>query len=754
MALSFARPKQNDKDIIKKSKSTVSRTSIKGGTNIATQIQAIVSMAEAKLAHHKDDYLIIRTVEELRAYVNECRYNNECALDTETTGLDPLKVDIVGVCLYTPNNKACYIPINHKSYVTGVRTNNQLTEDQVANELRFLIDDKIKIIMHNAKYDIRVCRHTLGLDFSCYWDTQLAANCIDENESHRLKDLHLKYCDSTDTESLTFDSLFGGITFDNVPINVAYLYASGDAIKTYELYQYQKTLLNRRVLAGPYNVFTNIEMPVLKVVCDMEDRGVCLDLGVCEALHSKYTKIKEEAYNKASTALKLYSEEVDKWRMKHPNESGKLSDPISITSPTQLAILFYDILKLEPVDKKSPRGTGEDILKEFAKGKHKDICEAILEVRGVEKLLGTYIDKMPEIAHKDGRIHCSYNQYGAKTGRFSSNDPNMQNIPSHNGDIRQMFKAQDGYVLVGGDFSQQEPKLTAHLSKDKTMLKAFLEGKDIYATIAGISFNKPYEECLEFRPDGTTNKEGKERRSQAKSIVLGILYGRQIPSIAEQLGVSTKKAQEIYDKVLKAFPALKKFMDESQTMARDLGYVDTAWGRRRHLPDMQLQPYEFSLNGKMQASFDPLNFGAEVATEVDPKEKTRLTKLLNECRGWQQKNTVIEQANQNGIKIKDNGGFIAQAERQCVNARVQGSAADLTKIAMIKIGDDEELKQLDFHLLIQVHDEVIGECPKENMKAVKERLEYIMVHCADDMMQVPMKCDIAITNNWYGKEVE
>ena len=419
MALSFARPKTNDKDIIKKSKSATTRTSIKGsGNNIASLIQNMVAMADAKLAHHKDDYILIRTVKDLRQYINDARMNDECAIDTETTGLNPLLVDIVGVCLYTPGKKAAYIPINHKSYVTGTRTKDQLTEKEVANELQ-LFDGKW--IFHNAKYDIRVMRKTLGIDLKPYWDTMLAAYCIDEEESHRLKDLHLKYCDSTDTESLTFDKLFGGVQFDNVPISTAYLYAAGDAIKTYELYKYQQTILNRRVLSGPYNVFWNIEMPLISVVADMEDRGVCLDYRVCEELHNKYHKLKEEAQERADKAIALYQTEIDNYKMKNINH--KLSDPISLSSPTQLAILFYDILKLESPDKKSPRGTGEDILKHFAQGKHKDICESILEMRSLDKLIGTYIDKMSEVALEDGRVHASYNQYGAKTGRFSSSDP-------------------------------------------------------------------------------------------------------------------------------------------------------------------------------------------------------------------------------------------------------------------------------------------------------------------------------------------
>lgn len=782
MALSFARPKSNDKNIIKKSKTVTNRTSIKsGGNNLAAQIQSIVAMANQKLAIHKDDYILIREPDQLYEYMKEMKQVGEGALDTEATGLNPLLVDIVGGCIYTPGQKAAYIPINHKSYITGTRTKDQLDEQTVSKIMKEFHKD-IRWIFHNAKYDIRVCRKTLGIDFKPYWDTMLAAYCIDEEESHRLKDLHLKYCNSKDTESLTFDTLFKGVTFDNIPISTGYLYAAGDAVKTYELYEYQKTLLNRRVLAGPYNVFWNIEMPLISVVADMEDRGVCLDFDVCKNLHEKYHKIREERQKQADEALAMYKDEIDNYRMgitysntypdgsteysnsqtskskkyghtKVSSNASKLSDPISLSSPTQLAILFYDILGLESPDKKAPRGTGEDILKHFAQGKEKNLCEAILGMRNVEKLLGTYIDKMPEIALKDGRVHASYNQYGAKTGRFSSQDPNLQNIPSHNKEIRQMFKAQDGYVLIGSDFSQQEPMVTAHLSADQKMQEAFINGRDIYATIAALAFHKPYEECKEFREDGTVNPAGKERRTQAKSIVLGILYGRQIPSIAEQLGVSTKEAQAIYDKVIASFPALGKFIEDSQNMARTEGYVTTAWGRRRHLKDMQLDRYEFSYSGKV-TNFDPLAFGSEVSTEVPKKVKDNYIKQLDKAFGWKKKNDIIQNALAQGIKIKDNGGFISQAERQCVNARVQGSAADITKLAMIAINNDERMKELDFHLLIQVHDEVIGECPIENAKEAGERLSYLMRTAPTHLIKLPFKCDVDFTNNWYGEEVE
>lgn len=751
MALSFARPKNNDKNIIKKSKTITNRTSIKsGGNNLAAQIQSIVAIANQKLAIHKDDYILIKEPDQLYEYMKEMKQVGEGALDTETTGLNPLLVDIVGGCIYTPGQKAAYIPINHKSYITGVRTKEQMDEETVSKIMKEFHKD-IRWIFHNAKYDIRVCRKTLGIDFKPYWDTMLAAYCIDEEESHRLKDLHLKYCDSKDTESLTFDSLFKGVTFDYIPILIAYLYAAGDAIKTYELYEYQKTLLNRKVLSGPYSVFWNIEMPLIPVVADMEDRGVCLDFDVCKNLHEKYHKIKEERQKQADDAFSMYETEIENYKMEHPNH--KLSDPISLRSPMQLAVLFYDILGLTSPNKKSPRGTGEDILKHFAQGKEKNLCEAILSIRNVEKLLGTYIDKMPEIALDDGRIHASYNQYGAKTGRFSSSDPNLQNIPSHNKEIRHMFKAQDGYVLIGGDYSQQEPRLTAHCSNDEKMKESYHQGKDIYATIASLAFDKPYEECKEFREDGTVNPEGKERRSQAKAIVLGVTYGKGIPAIGEDLGISTQKAQAVYDKVMESFPMLEKFMHDTQEKAREHGYVETPWGRRRHLKDMQLEPYIFKYDGKV-TNFDPLAFGSDVSTEVPERIKKEYTKKLDKCRFYKERIKVENDLKNQGISVTYNTNKIAQAERQCVNSVIQGGAADMAKLAMIHINNDEIMKELDFHLLICVHDEVIGECPIENAKKASERLAQLMIDAPKGKIDIPMKVDCEITRNWYGESVE
>lgn len=303
--------------------------------------------------------------------------------------------------------------------------------------------------------------------------------------------------------------------------------------------------------------------------------------------------------------------------------------------------------------------------------------------------------------------------------------------------------------------SQQEPKVMTQMCGDPKMIKAYQEGKDLYAEIAALSFNTTYDNCLEFRPDGTTNPEGKNRRSQAKSILLGVLYGRGVPSIAEQLGTTTKKAQAIKDSVFKGFPAIPKFEEDSLEMAYEKGYVTTLWGRKRRLPDLQLPEYEFKWKDGVRPDTDLLDFGSgdeDAETDVPEDVQERYIRKLRNCY-FGQKRKIFEQANAEGIWIVDNGAKIADAQRQCVNARIQGSASDMSKLAMILVGNDERLKELGFRLLIPVHDELIAECPEENVKECSERFAMLMAKAAESGLTIPIKCDVEITRAWYGDTI-
>lgn len=738
--------REDDNKILNKTATKVVPPSIKGGKSVLDTINSINALVNTKLGKYKDKYEVIREPEKLHEYITYCIDNGICAIDTETTSLEPITTTIAGVCIYTPNQKAVYVPLNHISHITNDRIQQQIDMTYMADELTRLDFWNTKIIMHNGKFDIRVIKNQLGVTLRCYWDTMLASKCLNENESAGLKDLHLKYCNSEDTESLTYDKLFEGIEFIKIPINTAYLYASGDAIKTYELYLFQKGIFERPYLEKVYWVFMNIEMEILPVVIDMEDTGTFLDLNLAQQLSEKYNAQLNERVDAFYNELQNYDNQISDYRLAHPD--CKLDEKINISSPTQLAILFYDILGLKSPDAKKPRGTGEDILTAL----NHPLSKLILDYRETAKLINTYIDKLPRSLNpKTNKIHCSFNQYGASTGRFSSSDPNLQNIPSHNKEIRKMFVAGEGNVFISADYSQQEPRFLSQLSNDENMIDAYVQNKDIYAWIASFIYNVPYEECKEFRPDGTKNPQGKERRTSVKSIILGLMYGRSTKSIAEQLGVSVQKAQEITDKFFNSFPNVQKFIEYTEEFARVNGYVETAWGRKRRLPDMQLPEYEFKYEGNY--AFDPLDFNSNDELEVSEQDKHYYLGKLQRCRYFRDRFAIKEEAKRNGIIIKDNTGFIADAQRQCVNSIIQGSSADCTKLAMISIHNDQQLRDMGCKLVIQIHDEVIVEAPLENAKKCAERLAELMIEAPKSKLSVPMKVDTEITKCWYGEEI-
>lgn len=762
----FSRPtKSDDSAIAKKANSRTRKapTTVKGG-GLLDKVKHIRSLVESALGKYKYQSITINDIGTLNEYVDKCIANGALAVDTETTGLNPLLDKIVGVCLYTPNEKYAYIPIRHRSILTGELLPNQLDPDDVAEALRPLEAIK-EDIMFNAQFDMRFLKNDLGLNFDCTWDTSLAAKIMNENEeSNALKPLHQKYVLKDSESEFKFEQFFKGIPFDLIPIDIATLYGAHDAVITWELKEFQAKYLYydetedfsaRNGMNGASWTFFNIEMPCVKVVCDMEDNGVLLDTEYAKELSVKYNKLKDDALAEFYSELEPFADKIESYRFKAVRgEKAKLDNPINIDSPLQLAVLFYDILGYESVDKKSPRGTGEAILAKF----DTPLAKSILKYRTIDKLLGTYIDKLPNcINPNDGRVHCEFKQYGAKTGRFSSSDPNLQNIPSHNKDIRKMFTASEGCLLMSSDFSQQEPKCLAALCKrdgDPQMYNTFMEGKDLYSEIASKSFHKSYEECREFDDNGNKNPpEYKERRTQAKSILLGALYGRGVPSIAEQLGCSVDKAQDIKDSVFKGFPAIKKFEEDSLSFAREYGYVTTVCGRKRRLPDLMLDEFEFKWKDGPK-SVDVLDFDDVGDNEVPEDIQRKYLRKLARVEPWN-KRKIFEEANEkDGVWIVDNGLKIADATRQCVNSRIQGSAADLTKLAMIDLYNNKRLKELGFKLLIQVHDEVIAECPKENIKECSELLAQVMSQAAEKVLEMPIKCDVEITDRWYGTPFE
>lgn len=280
------------------------------------------------------------------------------------------------------------------------------------------------------------------------------------------------------------------------------------------------------------------------------------------------------------------------------------------------------------------------------------------------------------------------------------------------------------------------------------MIDAYKNGRDLYATIAKGVYKNDYWDNMEHREDGSPNPEGKKRRSNCKSILLGLMYGRGTNSIAEQLKCSYEEAQKIVDDFYSSFPRVKEWVTKTEEDAKKNGYVEDFWGRRRRLPDIQLPKYTIKCKND-STSFNPLLFTKGLIGNSSTSLVKKYEKQLERVRGWRQYNTVKDAAAQEGVFITDNGGFISQAQRQCVNARVQGGAASMSKRAMVKVFNDPELQKMDFHIVLQIHDELIGECPVEYAEKVADRLSEVMKHSAEPVVSIPFKCDASIVSRWY-----
>lgn len=740
------------------------------GDRLKDAINRARVMSKRALGHVLDRLELVDDFETLDDYVGEIIENGVCGLDVETNGLDTIHEDIVGVCLYTLGQKSIYVPLNHRSNLTKQRIKQQVDPKDMAMLLEEMIDEDVQFVYHNAKFDMKSIYWQLHVKMpNPMWDTFIASNLLNENESHSLKVLYAKYVrEDPNAELAKFNELFKGIPFSLIPPDVAYMYAAYDPLQTYELYQFQEKYLTAGTeecsscnLERVGEVYRNIELPLISVLFDMEVYGVALDEDKLAEIREDFTSKMEQAEQEFNECVQEYAEDIEDLRVTNFEQYRKLTMDakgnvtVSISSSTQLAILFYDILGLKSNDAKSPRGTGVDIVSSW----DSPVAKAVLKYRKYAKLVSTYTTLDEHLAKPDNRIHTNFKQYGAKTGRMASEAPNLQNIPSRGEGavVRQVFSASPGHYIIGSDYSQQEPRSLAELSGDENMIHAYTEGLDLYAVIGSKLYHTEYENCLEFYPDGTTNPEGKKRRTSVKSVLLGLMYGRGAASIAEQMNVTTKEAQQVMTDFFKQFPKVAEYIVFVQQHAIDYGYTETAMGRRRRLPDMALSEYTFEwTDASKDTAFDPLDFEAEdnEAGQVPEHLVEQYWAELDRAWGFKKKNAIKERALQEGIKITDNGGKIADAERQCLNSVIQGTAADMTKYAMIKVHRDKELKELGFHLMIPVHDELLGELPKENAKRGAERLTEVMIEAAKDIISLPMKCDPSIVERWYGEEIQ
>lgn len=760
----LSRPdKKSDIAIAKKANAKANKVApaVKGGS-VLSKIKFIREFVEQYLGKYRDKFLCIQDMDTLRKYVDTCLKDGRIALDTETTGLNVFRNKIVGISLHSASNKPAYIPLNHVVYSvannTYTRIEEQLSVEEVSDEIRRLSTIK-ECDMFNAPFDRRVIRHNFGFDFPCTFDTSIGAKMLNENlneKMYKLKPLHSMWCLDGKEDEFSFSDIFDDIGFDKIPIDIGFLYACRDALDTTELSDFERKYLYydpneefsaRNGMNGASWCFYNIEMPCEDATIELEENGIALDLDYQKKLSEKYHKMADDVLVRFSNELSEYSDKINELRL----QGIKLDNPINISSPKQLAVLLYDILNVGIVDKRNPRGTGEEILTKI----NHPIVKTILEYRSVNKLIGTYIDKLPNCLEEDGKIHCGFHQYGARTGRFSSSGPNLQNIPAKNKDIRPMFVASPGHLLISMDYSQQEPScLASYCNKMgyEELFNARFKGNDLYSEVASAIFKLPYDDCVEHRADGTINKEGKAKRNQAKPVLLGILYDRGDDSVAEDLNISLDEAKRLHSNLYKRFPEILVFEKESVNMASELGYVDTICGRKCRIPDMLLDEYEFEWIDAPKTD-DVLDFDNEVDTEVPDALCDKYWNKLH--KKYAKKRDIFkEAAEKDGIRIIDNTMKIAEAIRKCVNSRIQGSAADLTKKAMIEVLKSEKLTKLGFKLLIQVHDELIGECPEENIEECSKVLAEVMSKAAEEIIGLPFSCDAEITRAWYGEPIE
>lgn len=672
-------------------------------------LAVIQELVKSGRLHAEGEVETIRTPERLKEYMDHCKQSGEYVLDVETTGLDIYNDILVGICLYTPGETSAYVPFNHTD-LQNVRVADQMSEEQVRDiMIPYLQDQELRCINHNIKFDNK----KLAWDWkqvivNIYWDTQIAGNVLNENEPHKLKPMYNKYILHGNGSGEDYKDLFDGIPFNYVPIDIATVYGANDGFKTYALYKFQAQYLRedhpREDFRKMYYVFREVEMPLIPLCTDMEMRGVEIREDFAKELSEDFNKELVEVEAKCDA----YVEQFKQYILDHNNlmRLTKGTCKINYSSPQQVAALFYDIFKLKSVSRKEPRGTGDKIIQKFlSTAKKKDtkksrefaeFLENYQRFKEIKKLLGTYVDKIPQVKEpKINAVYTTYNQYGAKTGRFSSSDTvskiNLQNIPSKEKRIRKIFKARDGYKLVGGDFSQIEPRVLAFLSGDESMINAYKEGKDLYAIMGSQVYQLPYEDCREFYPDGTVNAEGKHRRTTMKSVLLGIMYERGATAIGEQFNKSAEWAQQLIDNFYKSFPKINQYRLKIENMAETYGYVTTITGRKRRLPDMQLED-------------------------------------------------------------KDDYRY-QEAHRQSLNSVIQGSSADIMKLSMIAIYNDPRYKALDCHMIITVHDELIMEVPEEHIKEGAELLVGTMKRVGHSLIDLPMSVDAEVNDYWYGENL-
>ncbi len=591
--------------------------------------------------HH---YYLVENEKEIDDLIGKILNQKFFSFDTETTGIDPLDANLVGMSFSWKKNEAYYVPISQDEEIAK----------QTAKKFKNILEsNEIQKIGQNLKYDMLVLRkYDVFLDGPIF-DTMIAHYLLNPEIRHNmdyLAETYLKY------QTIHIDELIGPKGKNQR--NMAQLqpsevldYAAEDADVTLQLKEVFEKEINENQLN---KLLYDIELPLLKVLCEMEATGVKVD----------------------TAFLKEYSIVISKKLREIENEITEMAGfEFNINSARQVGEVLFDRLKIVSKAKKTKSGqytTGEDTL-ESMRDKH-PIVGKILEYRGLKKLLSTYIDALPQLINpKTGKIHTSFNQATTSTGRLSSTNPNLQNIPirdEEGREIRKAFIPDEGCTFLSVDYSQIELRIMAHLSKDPTMIEAFVDNVDIHATTA----SKIYKVDLK---DVT-----RDMRRKAKTANFGIIYGISVFGLAERLAIPRSEAKELIDGYFATFPQVKKYMDESIQIAKNQGYVETIFGRKRYLPDIN------------------------------------------------SRNAIVR-------------GY---AERNAINAPIQGSAADIIKVAMVNIAKRFKNEKIKSKMILQVHDEL-------NFSVFNEELSHVEHLVVEEMenavkLIVPLKADAGTGKNW------
>lgn len=519
---------------IREEETNKSKISIKKGT-LLNKLKEI----ELNVKNNLGDYhpILLDSNEKWIEYCNNIHENEIVSLDTETSGLSfkDQTEGLAGVCIKSIGQIEAYAPVGHISSITEQLLSNQVSKESIKQGFEIMNKKHCRYVFHNAYYDLIVLKAVLGYFPSVYWDTLVAAAMLNENEPHSLKVLYDKYVMEGKAGVHKFAELFDGIPFNRISPKVGYYYSAHDCLMTEQLYLFQKPYLTVGTeeckvchLEGVSRVFYTEEIPLIEVLADMKWRGIQIDIEMAYKLKEKYEKLQKEALEKFNEAVSPLEDKIKFYIKQHAGT--QLEYPINYNSPVQIKILFYEIINTGVIFEKEPNGTGKHVLDKiltspkYENTQLKKIAGALVDVKKYDKALGTFINKLIDLAESDKNhvVRPDFNSVRTRTGRLSSSgDFNIQQLPSHMGDIRNMFYAGDNKVLILCDYSRQEVAVCAAVSGDEKMIQAFRDGIDIYSHVASLAFNVPYKDCCEFNDDGTTNKEGKERRSKAKAIVLG-----------------------------------------------------------------------------------------------------------------------------------------------------------------------------------------------------------------------------------------